>query len=254
MRAAICFVRHGHVRNHEEDLGLTAEGAQGALEAGRRLGAEAVGGTVKLFAAPSRRTRETATLLFKGIQEATDPDGREGLTLCPPRECRSIRNFGFRLGGRLMEPSRVYRWTLQGRGLRPPQAEFYRAFWRNPDPVGFWLACPSPYAESPQDVVNRLERFINRTWRVGHDSRDQVALCVTHSGPMRALLQSFLGEDPGELDYLESLILRKDLRANSPVAAQFRGRRIGLAENRHRIGSADRPRRDRRHSRVGRPG
>lgn len=254
MQAAIYLIRHGHVRNHEKDLGLTVEGAAGAVEAGRRLGAGLAGGTVQLFAAPSRRTRETADLIFKGITEAVEREGRGDLILCSPSECRSIRNFGFRFRGRLMEPSRVYRSTCQGAGLHPAQREFYRAFWQSPDPVGFWLTRPSPYAETPQEVVGRLVRFIDKTWRPGGDAHARVAFCVTHSGPMRALLQNFLGKDPGELDYLESLPLRKDSAANATVTIQFRGRRIGLTERRHRMALADHPPRDLCQAKEGYPG
>lgn len=255
MPAALYLIRHGQVANHEEDLGLTVEGSAGALEVGHRLGAEMAAAAVMLFAAPSRRTLETAALIFNGIRETAGPEGRGSLRLFPPRECRSIRNFGFRLSGRLMEPSRVYRRTLQEKGLHPSQREFYRAFWQNPDPVGFWLRCPGPYAETPQEVVDRLGRFINKTLGHGGESQVQLALCVTHSGPMRALLRALRGEDPGEVDCLESLILRNDAGAHAPVTASFRDEHFVLslpeADARQRTGLAGRPPRDRRRSREG---
>ena len=116
---------------------------------------------------------------------------------------------------------------LPDEALTRPELErnaFFSRFLTSPDRVGMWVDDVDPPGKRSVDVARR---FI--TWaRSLLDAARPYArryVCVTHSGPMRALLRHHvLGHDPGEPEYVRAC--RADLRRTAalPLAVSRHGR------------------------------
>jgi broad specificity phosphatase PhoE len=97
---------------------------------------------------------------------------------------------------------------------------FFARFWAARDPMRVWLDADDPPGERRADVARRFFAFARSlTDIVGEQPRHYV--CVTHSGPMRAILREYVAqEDPGEPEYAEAIQLR--FRRDRSPAWRFR--------------------------------
>ena len=83
--------------------------------------------------------------------------------------------------------------------------EFFSRFWAQHDRIRVWLDDDDPPGERSTDVARRLMTFA-RSLTDLPAAQPRHYVCVTHSGPLRALLRAYvLDEDPGEPDYVEAV-------------------------------------------------
>ena len=67
------WVRHAQIASHQGDLPVSGEGRQQVEAAGRQFSKKLIPGeVVSLLYAPTRRTRETALLLYSSMIEVFD--------------------------------------------------------------------------------------------------------------------------------------------------------------------------------------
>ena len=95
-----------------------------------------------------------------------------------------------------------------------------------------------PPGERAADVARRCFTFA-RSLADAHVARPRHVVCVTHSGPLRALLREYVvGEDPGEPAYVEAVRLRfesdgratwrfRDVEAGAEAAAGYQRQPTG---------------------------
>src|SRR5436853_2318250 len=87
------WVRHGKVESHRGDMPLVTEGIRQAEAFGRRLREELVTGEIVSFLyAPTRRARETATVIHDTVAAALDDATGQRYRLLPPTRHWAIRN------------------------------------------------------------------------------------------------------------------------------------------------------------------
>jgi broad specificity phosphatase PhoE len=189
---AFWFFRHAEIPSHRGDLPATEAGLAHAEEVGEGLAAACPAGAhVAFLHAPTMRTVQTAEALRRGIERALPP-GSE-VRLGAPRVEPAIRNPDHALS-----PEELDRHA------------FFSAFVTSPDRIGLWVADDDPPGERADEVA---ARFFTWARSLGDTERAYARrfVCVTHSGPMRALLRRYvIGEDPGEPDYLEAVELAFD--------------------------------------------
>jgi broad specificity phosphatase PhoE len=76
--------------------------------------------------------------------------------------------------------------------------DFFARFWAGRDRVRVWLDDLDPPGECHDDVARRFLTFARILTDIV-EARPRHYVCVTHSGPMRAVLIEYvLDEDPGE--------------------------------------------------------
>src|SRR5437870_3051879 len=87
------WVRHGKIESHRGDVPITAEGIRQAETFGRRLHEELVPGEIVSFLyAPTRRARETATVIYDSVAATLDDAIDQHYRLQPPIKHWAIRN------------------------------------------------------------------------------------------------------------------------------------------------------------------
>ncbi|MFQ5611613.1 MAG: histidine phosphatase family protein [Anaerolineae bacterium] len=195
------LVRHGRIPDHRADHPLTPEGRGEALAAGRGLAAGVrPGETIRFFASPTRRTRQTAALLRQGLSAGL-AQAKVDAVLEPVVIDDRLENLQFYLDGLSYDPVQplldAARWRLQTTGSPAYEAcvAFQSAFWGSPDPMDYWLTHPSQAVEAPEAVAARTRSYIAE--RLG-DPRPGRAVCVSHAANLRAFLRLVFGRDPGE--------------------------------------------------------
>jgi broad specificity phosphatase PhoE len=199
--ARVWFVRHGEIASHRGDVPLTAAGAAQAEAAGAALlDGEAPPERLELLHAPTARTAQTAEALRRGLGAGA-----------PPRVEPAIRNPDLYVAGRRVEM--VSSVEALAEQLPPPardEAElarhpFFSRFWAERDRVGVWMRDADPPGETADEVARRCFTFARSLADAGAGG---AYVCVTHSGPLRALLRRYvLGEDPGEPGWVEPVAL-----------------------------------------------
>jgi broad specificity phosphatase PhoE len=217
MSTIIHLVRHGRIPNYDTDQSLTAEGREEALAVGRGLAALIrPGETLRFFSSPARRARETAALLRDSIREALT-EVNTSTTIIPTVVVDDrLQNNQFYLNGSSYDPIVPLLDIAHWRVNTTPSPEneafltYQTEFWNAPDPVTYWLTQPSPLAESPEAVVERLraclkERLAEKV--AGNSLRRDI--CVTHSANIRAFLCQVFGRDPGPPAFSGMLTIRK---------------------------------------------
>jgi broad specificity phosphatase PhoE len=212
---AFWFFRHAEIPSHRGDLPATEAGLAHAEEVGEGLAAACPAGAhVAFLHAPTMRTVQTAEALRRGIERALPP-GSE-VRLGAPRVEPAIRNPDLYLAGNRVEMvSAIEALAVQlpDHALSPEELDrhaFFSAFVTSPDRIGLWVADDDPPGERADEVA---ARFFTWARSLGDTERAYARrfVCVTHSGPMRALLRRYvIGEDPGEPDYLEAVELAFD--------------------------------------------
>ena len=195
----VWFVRHGEIASHRGDVPLTPGGVEAAESAGERLALSLTpGASVEFLHAPTRRTLETAQALRRGVARSVDQD-----TLDAPRVELAIRNADLYVAGTRVEMvSSVEALAEQlPEGTTSLQElaanDFFARFWAEHDRTAVWLRDPDPRASGP--LTSRVGSLhlpgASRTPAV----LARYVVCVTHSGPLRAILLQYLtSRDPGE--------------------------------------------------------
>lgn len=234
MTLYVHWVRHGEVASHRGDIPVTAPGLVVARERGLRLGEQVEAGEeIHFLHTRTRRTLQTAEAIRDGLAEAVSRRGTPGVDLRPPRLAEAIRNPDVYLGGLRVEmvstPEAMAEQT-GAVGLDPAAlatVAFWPEFWASRDRIGYWLACLEPPGEDARAVARRLWAYALSLRQIPH-RRPQRYVCVTHSGPMRAFLRTYLhGFDPGEPNFSEGIDLR--FPAHGPGEVAFRGQSAPLA-------------------------
>ena len=181
------WVRHAKVDSHEGDLPLTDEGRRQVEDAGRQFSRELLPGeVVSLLHAPTRRTRETALILYSSMVETLDHGEQPGVYLSAPTEHEAIRNPDIYVAGvriELVSTAEAVVEQLPPSSLNPQQVAqlpFLRGFWANPDRIGYWVSHPNPPGEDADTVARRLLTFAVSLLDLPR-VQPRRYICVTHS-------------------------------------------------------------------------
>ena len=256
----IHVVRHGRVDAHHGDVPVTQDGLRQAEAAGLRLAHELQAGEiVHLLHAPTRRTRETAEAIRRGMEAALGPspptplslEGQRGASispfpfegegqgvrgrqvhLLPAAESWALRNPDLYVAGARVEmvsTAEAMAEQIPGSGLGPDELArlpFLHGFWTNPDRIGYWVGHPDPPGEDATTVARRLLSFAASLLDLPRE-QPRRCICVTHSGPMRAPLRRYLlHDDPGEPEWVESVDLI--FAGDQEVTIRYRDRQVTM--------------------------
>ncbi len=221
------WVRHAKVASHEGDLPVTDEGRRQVEDVGRQFSRKHTPGEViSVLHAPTRRTRETALILYSSMIEVFDYIGQSAVSLLPPVEHWAIRNPDIYVAGvriELVSTAEALAEQLPSSGPGSEelaQLPFLRGFWGDSDRIGYWVSHPNPPGEDADTVARRLLTFAVSLLDLPR-VQPRRYICVTHSPAMRAFLRRYLlGYDPGEPAYLESVDLDFD---DGSCTVQYRG-------------------------------
>lgn len=198
----LLFLRHGEVASHHGDVPVTEAGLVHVERAGKGIGA-AADGPISMFYGGTRRTRETAEAIVRGMEA---PELVRG-----PANAFALRNPDLYLAGaRVNMVSAAEFLAEQVPGMTAQQVEandWWTAFMRAPDRIGWWLAHEDPPGESSREVARRLDRFA-RSFADPGPHRGRLIVCVTHSPLLRAMLSAASGADPGEPAYVTGVLVR----------------------------------------------
>ncbi len=206
----VWFFRHAAIESHRGDVPATAAGLAHAESVGATLAASCPDGArVEFLHAPTVRTAQTAEALRRGLERA----GRGDVELGEPRVEPAIRNPDLYVAGHRVEMVSALdalAAQLPDGALTRDELErnaFFSRFLAAPDRVGLWVADDDPPGERADDVARRVFAWARSVGDAdGRGARRYV--CVTHSGPLRALVRRYvLGRDPGEPEYVEPVEL-----------------------------------------------
>jgi broad specificity phosphatase PhoE len=229
------WIRHGRVASHQGDIPITTD----ALEQGEAVGrqfAEQIHADEQTFVlyAPTRRTRETAHAIHRGIETTlSNADVRRGQVFAP-EEHPAVRNPDLYVGGKRVEmvssPQAMAEQT-RSHGIdeeRLVQVPFLRGFWASPDRIGYWVSHADPPGEDADTVARRVLIFATSLLHLP-PAQPRRYICVTHSPVMRAFLRRYLlGHDPGEPDYGEAIDML--FAASGALTLRFREASVTLPE------------------------
>jgi broad specificity phosphatase PhoE len=209
------WVRHGKIASHQGDVSLTDDGLKQAEAVGRRLGG-VVNSDEDIFFlyAPTRRTRETAVAICRGMQAelgATDVQRGQQWHLFAPAEHLALRNPDLYVGGNRVEmvsSAQAMAEQTEADGIdaeRLRKIPFLREFWEAHDRIGYWVNHANPPGEDAYAVARRVFTFATSLLNLPQ-VQSRRYICVTHSPVMRAFMHHYLlGQDPGEPGYGESI-------------------------------------------------
>ncbi len=206
------WVRHGKVASHQGDVSVTDDGLQQAEAVGRQLSAEVgLGEDIFFLYAPTRRTRETAQAIRRGMETGLGSPTLYRVQLFAPAEHLALRNPDLYVGGNRVEMvSSAQAMAEQTRSYgidaeRLLKISFLREFWEAHDRIGYWVNHVDPPGEDANAVARRVLTFATSLLNLPQ-IQPQRYICVTHSPVMRAFLRHYLlGQDPGEPGYGESI-------------------------------------------------
>lgn len=210
----IHWIRHGKIASHQGDVPLTKDGLEQADAVGRRLAKEVSPDEDIFFLhAPTRRTRETALAIHRGMEAALRGMDVPRVQLFAPAEHWATRNPDLCVGGNRVEMVSSAQAMAEQTAASGIDAErlltipFLRGFWEAADRIGYWVNHADPPGEDADAVARRVLTFATSLLDLPRvQSRRYV--CVTHSPVMRAFLRRYLlGQDPGEPGYSESIDL-----------------------------------------------
>jgi broad specificity phosphatase PhoE len=228
----VWFFRHGEVSSHRGDVPLTERGTRDAEAAGERL-ADALepAAQVSFLHAPTQRTLQTLEAIRRGLIRRVP--AASDVEFGVPRVEAAIRNPDLFVAGTRVEmvsSVEALAEQLPDGALSLEELArhaFFARFWARADRIRVWLDDDDPPGERRGDVARRFFSFA-RSLTDGSVMRPHHHVCVTHSGPLRALVLEFVqAEDPGEPEYVEPVCVRF---AADRAAAEWRFR--GIAERR----------------------
>ena len=194
----LILLRHGEVVSHRGDQPLTLAGRRQAEDAGRRLAGRQLG-DVQLLSGETRRARDTAALLGKGL-------AADGGSVSEPEVAFALRNPDLYLAGtRVDMVSSPDAYAAQVPGLTPDEVlavPFFSGWFTAPDRIGFWLHHETPPGDDAAQVAARIAVFAASLGDRGTAGPGTV-IGVTHSPVLRAVAVHLAGEDdPGEPPYV----------------------------------------------------
>jgi broad specificity phosphatase PhoE len=212
---AFWFFRHAEISSHRGDLPATSAGLVRAEEVGRALaGSCPEGARVAFLHAPTIRTVQTAEALRRGLRDALPASC--GVDLREPAVERAIRNPDVYVAGHRVEMVSSFDAVAEqlpaGAMTRDEleRHEFFSRFIASPDRIGMWVADDDPAGERADEVAWRFWTWA-RSVRDTERPYPRRFVCVTHSGPLRAIVRRYvLGDDPGEPEYVEAVELAFD--------------------------------------------
>lgn len=219
------WVRHGKIASHRGDTPLTDEGRKQSEAFAQRLSTELTEGErVSFLYAPTRRTRETAEIIYSTLRTMLEQaDSRQ---LLAPVEHWAVRNPDIYVAGSRIElvstPEAVVEQLPEASLSAQELANlpFLHGFWSAPDRIGYWVKHPNPPGEDANTVARRLLTFAVSLLDV-QSQQPRRYICVTHSPVMRAFLRRYLtGRDIGEPEHLESVDLH--FAADRTLTIHFR--------------------------------
>ncbi len=223
----VVLVRHGETVGYDNDLGLTRRGEQQATDRGKALAAELPPGSrVVMPHARSKRATATAVVLHRELSAATDLD------LGPLYPEPYFDNLRASVDGVVddMNVSMARRLALPA-GETPDWArEFdrfdtdHRSVAAAGGPIEFWVRTPTLFLEPPALSVHRAWAGITA---LAPAAGTVTAVVATHSAPMRAMLNTVLGRDPGEPENLEEIRVR--VAPDSSAEVTYRGETVGYS-------------------------
>ena len=200
MSQQLFLLRHGEVASHRGDVPVTAEGLETAVNVGRRFAAQANGGLIRVISGATRRTRDTAAAVAQGAREAGAQVQEDGVAF-------ALRNPDLYLAGsRVDMVSSEAAFAAQVPGLSEAdiaRIDFYREWLQAPDRVGWWVRHQNPPGDDAAAVARRINVFAASL--ADRDDNTVFTVAVTHSPVLRAVAQEFLGEEPGEPQWLAGL-------------------------------------------------
>jgi broad specificity phosphatase PhoE len=222
------WVRHAKVASHEGDLPLTEEGRRQVEAVGRQFSRKFMPGeVVSLLHAPTRRTRETALILYSSMVKTLEHGEQPEVYLSAPTEHWAIRNPDIYVAGVRIELVSTAETLVE---QLPPsslgsqelaQLPFLRGFWADPDRIGYWVNHPNPPGEDADTVARRLLTFAVSLLDLPR-VQPRRYICVTHSPEIRAFVRRYLlGHDPGEPGYLASVDL--EFENDGSCTIQYQG-------------------------------
>jgi broad specificity phosphatase PhoE len=206
------FYRHAEIPSHRGDLPATSAGLVHAERVGAELARSCPPGAhVEFLHAPTVRTVQTAEALCRGVRRGLP--AASDVRLGAPRTEPAIRNPDLYVAGRRVEmvsAVEAIAAQLPADALTPAELDrhfFFSRFLTSPDRIGLWVAEDDPPGERADDVARRVLSWA-RSLRDTSRPHARRYVCVTHSGPMRAVLRRYvLGRDPGEPEYVEPVEL-----------------------------------------------
>jgi broad specificity phosphatase PhoE len=221
----VVLLRHGETIGYDGDLGLTERGQLQARDRGRALAAEIKPGTTVRM--PHARTARGVATAIALRTELVERLGREvDIEVGPLYPEPWFDNLRYSLHGQGVDTSDAVAARLAWQGEPPDWVREYdrfdsdyRAAAAAGNPIEYWLHNPTLYFEPPHLAAHRMWRGIAAA---GADLPDQrlLVLVATHSAPMRALVATALGSDPGEPDNLEDIRVR--VRPDATATLTFR--------------------------------
>lgn len=198
----LLLLRHGEVASHRGDVPVTEAGLAHAERTGQAIGARTDSAISVLFGG-TRRTRETAEAIVRGIGDPGRVDG--------PTDSFALRNPDMYVAGtRVNMVSSPEFLAEQVAGMTPAQVEanqWWTTFFEAPDRIGWWLTQDDPPGENSRDVARRIERYA-RSFSDPGPHQDRLLVCVTHSPLLRSFLSAVVGQDPGEPGFVTGALIQ----------------------------------------------
>lgn len=198
----LLLLRHGEVASHRGDVPVTDAGLVHAERTGKAIGGS-TDSPISVFFGGTRRTRETAEAIIRGIDDSQRVDG--------PIDSFALRNPDvYVAGARVNMVSAPEFLAEQVPGMTVDQVEannWWTGFFTAPDRIGWWLAHEDPPGENRQDVARRIQRFARSFADPGPHQR-RLLVCVTHSPILRSVLSHEHGHDLGEPAYVTGALIR----------------------------------------------
>jgi broad specificity phosphatase PhoE len=231
----VVLLRHGETVGYDGDLGLTPLGERQARERGGALAKEIAPGTdVRMPHAPTARATATAEAVRAAMVDELG-DRADGATVGTLHVAPDLTNLRFDLLGDVVDTSVAVTTRLRlPEGELPDWArEFdrfdsdYRAVAAQGGPIEYWLRNPTLFFEPPQLAALRLWRAVASFGALTGD-RPLLVVATSHSGPMRAIVATAIGHDPGEPHNLEDV--RVVVSADGAATLAFRDHVVPFGE------------------------
>ncbi len=201
------FVRHGEIASYRPEAGLTENGREQSLEAGKLLLAKVgKGEMVKFVYSPLERTKESMEVMMEALREEIERQGRNDVKLYTPRPRARLRPQD------IIDERRMIQLKREGE-----------------DVIGHWLSglITAEEAETPESMLGRVKEFIKKREKISQRLPGGPAIhyvCITHFPFMRTLLRDACKEDLGEPKMGESIELHFVPGQNPEI--KFRDRAI----------------------------
>lgn len=208
----LLLLRHGEVASHRGDVPVTPDGLTHAETVGRAL-AGTTDHPITLLYGGTRRTRETAQALARGLRQRHEPSsapghpGRAagGPDVDGPHDSFALRNPDMYVAGtRVNMVSSPQALADQVAGMDAQQAAsnpWWSHFFDAPDRIGWWLEQDDPPGETGTILTQRVLRFAGSLLDPG-PLTGRLVVGVTHSPLLRSVLRHATGTDPGEPPYV----------------------------------------------------